>query len=215
MIRTRCGAACSCGCTPMLADSTRSRRKTWRSARAALAMRRVSMAALLLGRRAVRVPRLHCRCCPPSSASICPVIAGRARMATTARADLVGAGAVAAAAPRPTAGRTASWVWRAFGSAGPGPMPLTRMRGASASAIDLGQRPQAGLGHGVGDEMRRQRPDPLVEHVDHHALGRRRQGGGRNAASARRARAGSARCARPRRRGWRRAIRRARTGWRC
>ena len=42
----------------------------------------------------------------------------------------------------------------------------------------LGQRPQRGLGDGVGHEMRRQRPHPLVEHVDDHAPRRPAAGAG-------------------------------------
>ena len=50
-------------------------------------------------------------------------------------------------------------------------MPLTRMRGASASAIVWVSAQSPALDTRVGDEMRRQRPHPLVEHVDHRALG--------------------------------------------
>ena len=40
----------------------------------------------------------------------------------------------------------------------------------------LGQRPQAGFGDSIRHEMRRQRPDALIDHVDDGALGRGRKG---------------------------------------
>ena len=68
-------------------------------------------------------------------------------------------------------------------------LPRAGQRRAGTDAVDpdawgqrqrhrLGQRPQPGLGDGVGDEVRRDRPDPLVQHVDHHALGVGRQRAG-------------------------------------
>ena len=134
LIRTRCGAACSCGCTPMLAASTRSRRKTWRSARALLAIggasMRVTPRAAGRGGRATIAGAGRRRA--PASARSSPAGQGwRARRGRSPRGWCRGA-----AGPRRTAGRTAAGVCRGLGRAGPGPMPFTRMRGASASAID-------------------------------------------------------------------------------
>ena len=39
----------------------------------------------------------------------------------------------------------------------------------------LRQRPKPRLGHGVGNKMRRQRPDPLIQHIHDQALRRFRQ----------------------------------------
>src|ERR1700722_10828332 len=76
----------------------------------------------------------HCRCCPPSSAIIWPVIAGRPRIITAARPTSV------ALVPWPSgtdADCRANWasVCLGLGRAGPGPIALTLMLGASANAM--------------------------------------------------------------------------------
>ncbi len=61
----------------------------------------------------------------------------------------------------------------------------------------LRQGPKPGLSERVGDEMRRQVPHPLVEHVDDRARMRSREADARIPASARRVRADWSRDARP------------------
>src|SRR5258708_5709211 len=73
------------------------------------------------------------RCWPPSSAIICPVIAGAARMKRSPRQ--ISSGVV----PMPSGVLThcsakCSADCLGLGRVGPGPMPFTRMRGASARA---------------------------------------------------------------------------------
>ena len=156
----------------------------------------------------------HCRCWPPSSAIICPVIAGSERMASTARATSSGL------VPRRERGRG--------GLAGElrRRLPRAGQRRAGADGVDpdarrqrqrhgLGQRPERRLRHGVGDEVRRQRPDTLVEHVDHYALGASAAARGKGLHQTKGARRLGSIWAFPGGAGDVGSTPRARTGWRC
>ena len=136
------------------------------------------------------------RCCPPSSAIICPVSDGCDNMNLTAAE--ISAGDV----PRPRSVSLAclsnsAWSMRAEGSAGPGPMALTRMLGRQRLGQRAGGRPQAGLRRRVGEELRVQLPHALVDDRDDVAFLARRQLPGEGLATGRRAPADWCRGARP------------------
>ena len=178
LTRTRCGARRSWGCTPMDAASTMSRRNTWRCpllARRGLVDHSSGHSSGLAPMLAEAGP--HCRCWPPSSAIIWPVMDRRARMASTARATSSGS------VPRcrgveAHCRANCSADCRALGSAGPRPHRVDPDARRQRQRQRAGQRPQPGLGDGVGHEVRRQRPDALVQQVDHVAIRPVRQGAG-------------------------------------
>ena len=114
------------------------------------------------------------RCWPPSSAIICPVMEGAARINRIAATISCGLGAAAERHLRALPQKMLRALPRA-GSIGPGPIPLTRIRGASASAIVWVNVHSPVFRNRVGNKIRGQRPNPLVEHVDDDPAGRGRQ----------------------------------------
>jgi hypothetical protein len=130
----------SCACTPSRACTVRPRTKTWRRPRAHRGR------SSFLGLRSPRAGD-HCMCCPPSSAIICPVMAGQGEDGEQRARDLL------RPVPRrsgtePHCRANCSGVCRGLGSAGPGP-----------DAVDADARRQRQR------QRLRQRPEPALETV--------------------------------------------------